>query len=103
MTFLLNFFKYSEKILLHVWHVLLSKYMFFNNRNTPAHTILTFVCKALNNQLNYYLSTSEIAEYLYLARLLYSQCQGAFLIKEHDLNKAIAQTAKLVCLIKFFL
>lgn len=65
------------------------------NKNSAANTIVTFVCKALNNQLNYYLSTSEIAEYLYLARLLYSQCQGVFLIKEHDLNRAISESAKL--------
>ena len=64
-------------------------------KSSAAHTIVTFVCKALNNQLSYYLSASEIAEYLYLARLLYSQCQGVFLIREHELNRAISESAKL--------
>ncbi len=66
------------------------------SKNSPANIIVTFVCKALNNQLNYYLSTSEIAEYLYLARLLYSQCQGVTLIKEHELNRAISESVKLI-------
>ncbi len=65
------------------------------NKNSAANTIVTFVCKALNNQLNHFLSTSTISEYLYLARLLYSQCQGAGLVKEHGLNRAISESAKL--------
>jgi hypothetical protein len=68
---------------------------YFKNESA-ANVIVSFVNKALNNQLNYCLSTSEIAEYLYLARLLYSQVHGVFLIKEYDLNKAISESAKLV-------
>ena len=65
-------------------------------KNSAAHTIVSFVKKALTNQLNYNLSTGEIAEYLYLARLLYSQCEGVFLIKEYDLNKSISESWRLI-------
>lgn len=69
------------------------------HRSSAANTIMTFVCKALSNQLNYNISTSEISEYLHLARLLYSQSQGAFLIKEYDLNKAISDVLKVVIIL----
>ena len=50
--------------------------------------------KALTNQLNCQLSYMEIGEYLYLARLLYSQCQGAFLIKEYEISKSLSDAWK---------
>ena len=55
----------------------------------------------MSNQLNYNVSSAQIAEYLYLARLLYSQCQGAFLIKEYELNKAISDVLKVVIELNF--
>jgi hypothetical protein len=33
----------------------------------------------------------EIGEYVYLARLLYSQCQGSFLIKEYEIAKSLSE------------
>ena len=36
----------------------------------------------------------EIGEYVYLARMLYSQCQGSFLIKEYDLSKSLSDAWK---------
>ena len=68
-------------------------------RNSAAHVVLLFVKKALANQLNYHLTKNEIAEYLYLSRLFYSQCQGVFLIKEYELNKFINDCWRIV--IKF--
>ena len=65
-------------------------------KNSAAHTIAVFVKKALTNQLSYNISTGEIAEYLYLARLLYSRCEGAFLIREYDLNKSISESWRLI-------
>lgn len=47
-----------------------------------------FVQETLKNQIN--LSILELAEYLYLVRLFYSKCQGAFLIGEYSLNTCIA-------------
>ena len=52
---------------------------------------MTFVRKALTNQLNCQLSYMEIGEYVYLARLLYSQCQGSFLIKEYEVAKSLSE------------
>ena len=57
---------------------------------------MSFVKKALSNQLNCHLSNMEIGEYVYLARLLYSQCQGTFMIKEFDLFKSISDAWKSV-------
>ena len=44
---------------------------------------------ALKNEIN--LPIVELAEYLYLTRLFYSKCQGAFLITQFELNKCIAE------------
>ena len=78
-----------------------------NNNNikstSAAHTIALFVRRALNNQLNYSLSTDELAEYLYLVRLLYSQCHGVFLIREYELTKCISESWRLVCVFINFL
>ena len=65
-------------------------------KNSAAYTIASFVKKALTNQLSYNISTGEIAEYLYLTRLLYSQCEGVYLIKENDLNKSISESWRLI-------
>ena len=55
---------------------------------------MTFIRKALTNQLNCQLSYMEIGEYLYLARMLYSRCQGSFLIKEYELSKSLSDAWK---------
>ena len=73
-----------------------------SNGNSAAHVIASFVRKALTNQLNCSLSTKEIAEYLYIVRLLYSQCQGVYLIKEFGLNNSISESWHLVSF-EFFL
>jgi hypothetical protein len=65
-------------------------------KNSAAYTIVSFVKKALTNQLSYSISTGEIAEYLYLTRLLYSQCEGVYLVKEYDLNKSISESWRLI-------
>ncbi|CAF0787645.1 unnamed protein product, partial [Brachionus calyciflorus] len=67
---------------------------FDKNKNSAGHVIATFVRKALENQLSHPISNSEISEYIYLIRLLYSQCQGEFLIREYGLNKLITESWK---------
>jgi hypothetical protein len=60
--------------------------------SSAAYTIFTFVRKALSNQLLCSLSNPEISECIYLARLLYSHCQGAYLIKEFDIGKLMSES-----------
>jgi hypothetical protein len=63
-----------------------------NKISTAAFTIMSFVRKALTNQLPCSLTNSEICECVNLARLLYSQCQGTFLIKEFELCRLLSDT-----------
>jgi hypothetical protein len=66
-----------------------------NRTTSAAFTIMSFVRKALSNQLPCQLTNVEISECLYVARLLYSQCQGTYLIKEFDLCKLMSDSWKM--------